>query len=79
MAQPTNPNSGLPPADAERRRVEHQETLLLSDVPDATAVVPEQPAPAERHVEPQPGNTCGSVAAVRHPRRGWTREHGQRV
>ncbi len=47
MAQPTNPNSGLPPADAERRRVEHQETLLLTDVPDATAMVPEQPAPAE--------------------------------
>src|SRR5277367_2108058 len=47
MAQPTNPNSGLPPADAERRRVEHQETLLLTDVPDATAMIPEQPAPVE--------------------------------
>jgi len=47
MAEPTNPSSGRPPADAERRRVEHQETLLLTDVPDATAMIPERPAPVE--------------------------------
>src|SRR3984885_911940 len=46
MAQPTNPNSGLPPAADQRRRVEHQETLLLTDVPEASAMVVEQPAPA---------------------------------
>jgi Protein kinase domain len=47
MAQPTNPNSGLPAAGGDRRRVEHQETLLLTDVPEASAMVPEQPAPVE--------------------------------
>jgi hypothetical protein len=43
MAQPTNPSSGLPPAGDERRRVELQETLLLTDVPEASAMIPEQP------------------------------------
>ena len=47
MAQPTNPNAALPSAGDERRRVEHQETLLLTDVPEATAMIPEQPAPVE--------------------------------
>jgi hypothetical protein len=46
MAQPTNPSSGVP-AGGERRRVEHQETLLLTDVPEASAMVPEQPGPAQ--------------------------------
>jgi serine/threonine protein kinase len=45
MAQPINPNSGLPPRGDDRRRVEHQETLLLTDVPEAAAMVPERPAP----------------------------------
>jgi Protein kinase domain len=45
MAQPINPNSGLPARGDDRRRVEHQETLLLTDVPEASAMVPEQPAP----------------------------------
>ncbi|MDR3721859.1 MAG: serine/threonine-protein kinase [Candidatus Acidoferrales bacterium] len=47
MAPPTNPNAGIPPADTTRRRVEHQETLLLTDVPEATAMIPEQPAPVD--------------------------------
>src|ERR1700723_1583937 len=45
MAQPINPNSGLPPRGDDRRRVEHQETLLLTDVPEAAAMLPERPAP----------------------------------
>jgi hypothetical protein len=47
MAQPTNPNTGSPTAGDERRRVELQETLLLTDVPEAAAMIPEQPAPVE--------------------------------
>ena len=47
MAQPINPNAGIPPADTTRRSVEHQETLLLTDVPEATAMIPEQPAPLD--------------------------------
>jgi hypothetical protein len=47
MAQPTNPNSGLPAAGDDRRRVEHQETLLLTDVPETSVMVPERPAQAE--------------------------------
>ncbi len=47
MDQPTNPNAGIPPANDGRRRVEHQETLLLTDVPEAAALIPEQSAPVE--------------------------------
>src|ERR1700691_5563336 len=47
MAQPTNPNSGLPAAGNDRRRVEHQETLLLTDVPEASVRVPARSAQAE--------------------------------
>src|SRR5271155_3828725 len=43
MAQSTNPSSGLPPAGDERRRVELQETLLLTDVPEASAMIPDVP------------------------------------
>ena len=47
MAEPTNPNPGPPPAGDERRPVEHQETLLLTDVPEVSGMVPDQPPPAE--------------------------------
>src|SRR5271154_4765161 len=47
MAEPTNPNPGPPPAGDERRPVEHQETLLLTDVPEASGMVPDQSPPAE--------------------------------
>ncbi len=47
MAEPTNPNQGPPPAGDERRPVEHQETLLLTDVPEVSGMVPDQPPPAE--------------------------------
>ncbi len=47
MAELTNPNPGPPPAGDERRPVEHQETLLLTDVPEVSGMVPEQPPPAE--------------------------------
>ncbi len=47
MAQPTNPNSGFPPGGDERRSVEHQETLLLTDVPEAGALIPEQAVPVQ--------------------------------
>jgi hypothetical protein len=46
MAQPIDPNKTVPPASAASARTEHQETLLLSDVPEATALIPEAcPAP----------------------------------
>jgi hypothetical protein len=54
MAQPTNPNRGFPPAGDERRRVEHQETLLLTDVPEAAAMIPEQPTPVEANTTLNP-------------------------
>ncbi len=45
MAQPTNPNAATPlPGDA-RTRTENQETLLLSDVPNATALMQESVTP----------------------------------
>jgi Protein kinase domain len=47
MAEPTNPNPDPPPAGGERRPVEHQETLLLTDVPEVSAMAPEQPPLAE--------------------------------
>src|SRR5579863_6668223 len=47
MAQPTNPNPGQPRPGDERRPVDHQETLLLTDVPEASAMIPEQHVPAE--------------------------------
>jgi hypothetical protein len=47
MAEPTNTNKGVPPAGEARRPVELQKTLLLTDVPEATAMIPEQPAPAD--------------------------------
>jgi protein kinase-like protein/sporulation related protein len=47
MAEPTNPNPGPPPASDERRPVEHQETLLLTDVPELSGMVPDQLPPAE--------------------------------
>src|ERR1700728_2998434 len=46
MGQQRNPTSGLRPGADDRCRGEHQETLLLTDVPEASAMVPEQPAPA---------------------------------
>ncbi|HXA79441.1 MAG TPA: serine/threonine-protein kinase [Candidatus Acidoferrales bacterium] len=47
MAQPTNSSRKLPPASDDRRRVEPQETLLLTDVPEASAMIPVQPAPVD--------------------------------
>jgi serine/threonine protein kinase len=41
MPDPTNPNSTPPPRGETGARGEHQETLLLSDVPDAVALVNE--------------------------------------
>jgi serine/threonine protein kinase len=47
MAQPTNPNPDSPRPQEERRPVEHQETLLLTDVPEVSGMVPEQLRPAD--------------------------------
>ncbi len=47
MAESTNPNKGVPPAGDERRPVELQKTLLLTDVPEAAVLIPEQAAPAD--------------------------------
>src|SRR5271156_6251202 len=56
MAEPTNPNPGPPPAGDESRPVEHQETLLLTDVPEVSGMVPDQPPPAESN------STLSSIA-----------------
>src|ERR1700723_2175010 len=45
MAQPINPTAALPRRGDDRRRVEHQQTVLLPDVPAAAAMLPERPAP----------------------------------
>jgi serine/threonine protein kinase len=47
MADSTNPNKSVAPAGDERRPVELQKTLLLTDVPEATVLIPEQAAPAD--------------------------------
>lgn len=41
MPEPTNPNSTPPPREETGARREHQETLLLSEVPDPVALVNE--------------------------------------
>jgi serine/threonine protein kinase len=43
MPEPTNPNPTPPPRGETGTRREHQETLLLSEVPDAVALVNETP------------------------------------
>jgi hypothetical protein len=45
MAEPTNPNKGVPPAGDARGPVELQKTLLLTDVPEASVMIPEKTAP----------------------------------
>ncbi|HKV03669.1 MAG TPA: protein kinase [Candidatus Acidoferrales bacterium] len=45
MAKTNNPSSGFPPPDDARGPVENQKTLLLSDVPEASALIT-QPAAA---------------------------------
>ncbi len=54
MAHPTNPKPGLPPPGDQRRRVEHQETLLLTDVPEASAMIPEQSRPVDANANLSP-------------------------
>lgn len=44
MSQPTNPGADGPSAADPRARREHQDTLLLSDVPEASSLMPEVPA-----------------------------------
>lgn len=44
MSQPTNPGTDNPSAADPRARREHQDTLLLSDVPEASSLMPEVPA-----------------------------------
>lgn len=41
MAEPTNPKAGAP-AQGEKRPLELQKTLLLSEVPEANTVIPDQ-------------------------------------
>jgi len=53
MGDPTNPTGTAPPSPGDKGRVELQKTLLLSEVPDALGMIPEQ-APK---VEIEPGST----------------------
>src|ERR1700733_11419070 len=58
MAEPLKPNAGAPrPGDA-RSPVDLQKTLLLSEVPEANAMIPEQ----ARKVEPEPSSTLSPAA-----------------
>ncbi|MBZ5694550.1 MAG: serine/threonine protein kinase [Acidobacteriia bacterium] len=52
MTRPTNSKAELPPSEDVRRRTEQQKTLLLSDVPEATALIAESSpiAPATTHL-----------------------------
>jgi serine/threonine protein kinase len=45
MAQPPNPDLGTPSAADGRRCTENQDTVLLTDVPEAAAPTPELPLP----------------------------------
>src|ERR1700692_843451 len=57
MAEPTNPKPGARP-EGEKRPVDLQKTLLLSEVPEANAMIPEQ----ARKVEPEPSSTLSPAA-----------------
>jgi serine/threonine protein kinase len=57
MTEPTNPKPGAAPA-GEKRLVDLQKTLLLSEVPEANAMIPDQ-APM---VEPEPSSTLSPAA-----------------
>jgi hypothetical protein len=62
MAEPLKPNAGAPrPGDA-RSPVELQKTLLLSEVPEASAVIPEQVRKAD--TEPTGTLSPASLAAL---------------
>jgi serine/threonine protein kinase len=43
MPQPTHPDSELPPGEDSDSSTEHHDTLLLSDVPDVSELMPEGP------------------------------------
>lgn len=45
MTQPPNPNKGVPPADDAPVSADRHDTLLLSDVPDASSLIPDMSAP----------------------------------
>jgi len=57
MAEPTNPKTGAPPP-GEKHPLELQKTLLLSEVPEANAMIPEQ----ARKVEVEPTSTLSPAA-----------------
>ena len=46
MAQPTNPDPGVPVPRSARGNVEQQKTVLLSDVPEGLSAEPEAPKPS---------------------------------
>lgn len=45
MTQPPNPNQGVPPPDDAGARTDRHDTLLLSDVPEASSLIPDASAP----------------------------------
>jgi serine/threonine protein kinase len=46
MTQPPNPKTGHPPSERPRDPNKQEETILLSEIPDASSMVPDTPAPA---------------------------------
>ena len=58
MTEPTNPKGGSPPPSAGKGPVELQKTLLLSEVPEAAGMIPEQPS----QVEIEPASTLSPAA-----------------
>ena len=57
MGTPDNPKGPSSAEDSSRRRTEHQDTVLLSDVPEASSLMPEAfaqaPEPAAPHLNAQ--------------------------
>jgi serine/threonine protein kinase len=46
MTEPPKPDPGSTPPQGAQERLKHQETILLTDVPDASSMVAESPAPS---------------------------------
>jgi serine/threonine protein kinase len=57
MTEPANPKLGSP-APGEKRPVDLQKTLLLSEVPEANVMIPEQAG----RIEPEPSGTLSPAA-----------------
>lgn len=56
MTQPHKPDPGSPPPNEAQERTKHLETILLTDVPDASTLV------AESHAPSAPARNAGSLS-----------------